>query len=89
MLVEVMSVDKIIKFATPIPRMETIATTAKLFGLPEFFVRSKVLDGSVVAVSAGRKYLVNVDKFAEYLNSSKIEQEDVTTTSIRPIAARR
>lgn len=52
-----------------IPHMETIRATAKLFGLPEHFVRQKVLDGEVVAVKAGNKYLVNVDKFAEYLNT--------------------
>lgn len=54
------------------PRMETIQKTAKLFGLPEHFVRQKVLSGEIVAVNAGRRYLVNVDKFAEYLNNNTI-----------------
>lgn len=54
---------------TPIPRMATIRDTAKLFGLPEYFIRRKVLSGEIVAVSTGRKYLVNVDRFAEYLNT--------------------
>lgn len=54
---------------TKIPHMETIKKTAKLFGLAEYFVRQKVLSGEIVAVKAGRKYLVNVDKFAEYLNT--------------------
>ncbi|MDE5993506.1 MAG: helix-turn-helix domain-containing protein [Oscillospiraceae bacterium] len=55
-----------------VPRMETIKNTAKLFGLPEHLVRQKVLSGEVVAISAGRRYLVNVDKFADYLNSNKL-----------------
>ena len=55
--------------------METIKRTAELFGLPVHFVRCKVSSGEVVAVRAGRKFLVNVDKFAEYLNSATIENE--------------
>lgn len=58
-----------------IPRMETIKKTAELFGLPVHFVRSKVSSGEVVAVRAGKRFLVNVDKFAEYLNTSTIKQE--------------
>lgn len=73
-----------------VPYMATIKETAKLFGLPEHLVRQKVLSGEVVAISAGRRYLVNVDKFAEYLNSNKLsvpdEQGEPTEhNSIRPI----
>lgn len=72
------------------PRMETIKNTAKLFGLPEHLVRQKVLNGEVVAISAGRRYLVNVDKFADYLNSNKMpapDKQDVPAEyeGIRPI----
>lgn len=59
-----------------VPQMETIKNTAKLFGLPEHLVRQKVLSGEVVAISAGRRYLVNVDKFADYLNSNKLSAPD-------------
>lgn len=51
-----------------IPRMETIRATAKLTGLPEHFIRTKVISGEIAAVKAGCKYLVNVDKLIEYLN---------------------
>ena len=51
-----------------IPRMETIKATAKLTGLPEHFIRQKVISGEIVSVKAGCKYLVNVDKLIEYLN---------------------
>ncbi len=70
-----------------VPRMETIANTAKIFGLPVYFVKTKVLKGEIVAVKAGRKTLVNVDKFAEYLNNNKIEpkQDEESTYSIKPI----
>lgn len=61
--------------ATKVPRMEGIKKTAELFGLPVHFVRSKVASGEVVAVRAGRKFLVNVDRFAEYLNTSTVQPE--------------
>lgn len=55
-----------------IPHMETIKKTAQLFGLAEHFVRQLVLSGEIVAVKAGCKYLVNVDRLAEYLNTSRV-----------------
>lgn len=55
-----------------VPRLETIKKTAEILNLPEFFVRTKVKNGEVVAIRAGRKTLVNVDKFVEYLNSATI-----------------
>ncbi len=58
--------------------MEGIRKTAELFGLPVHFVRSKVASGEVVAVRAGRKFLVNVDRFAEYLNTATVQTESGT-----------
>lgn len=52
-----------------IPRMETIKNTAKLTGLPEHFIRQKAISGEIVAVKAGNKYLINVDKLIDYLNA--------------------
>lgn len=71
-----------------IPRMRTIKETAELFGLPVHFVRQKVNDGEIVAVRAGRRFLVNVDKLAEYLNSNTIPQESKADSGIQPIALR-
>lgn len=58
------------------PRMETIANTAKILGLPEYFVRTKVKSGEIVAIRAGRKVLINVPKFIEYLNTHTLADED-------------
>lgn len=75
-----------------IPRMETIRKTAELFGLPVHFVRAKVSSGEVVAVRAGKRFLVNVDKFAEYLNTCTITEAapersyGETTPRISPIS---
>lgn len=55
-----------------IPHMESIRKTAEIFGLPVHFVRQKVNNGEIVAVRAGKRFLVNVDKLAEYLNTSTI-----------------
>ena len=66
---------------TNIPRMETIRRTAELFGLPVHFVRCKVASGEVAAVRAGRKFLVNVDRFAEYLNTSTVQPEGSSESS--------
>lgn len=55
--------------SNPIPTMKTISETAKYFGLPSHFCRRAVLDGKVIYVKAGSKYLVNVDSFASWLNT--------------------
>lgn len=65
---------------TRIPHMETIRKTAEIFGLPVHFVRTKVSSGEVVAVRAGRRFLVNVDKFAEYLNNTHVRSESGADT---------
>lgn len=72
------------------PRMETIKTTASLLNLPEHFIRQKVKNGEIVAVRAGRRFLVNVDKLVEFLNNSKLTPEPepgeaATTNRITPI----
>lgn len=68
-----------------VPHMETIKATSKLTGLPEHFIRQKVLNGEIVSVKAGSKYLVNVDKFIEYLNTSTVENEENETVSANGI----
>lgn len=70
-----------------VPHMENIKKTAEIFGLPEHFVRSKVASGEVVAVRAGKRILVNVEKFAEYLNTATITSQNnaITSTAIPKI----
>lgn len=77
-----------------VPRMETIKVTAQIFNLPVHFVRCKVASGEVVAVRAGKRFLVNVDKFAEYLNTYTISadpkgDEAAKSSRISPIDLRR
>ena len=56
-----------------VPKMLTIDGAAKEFDLPKHFIRQVVLDKRVVYVKAGRKYLINAEKFAEWLNSGEQE----------------
>lgn len=73
-----------------IPRMATINATAEMFGLSPYFVRQKVRSGEIVAVKAGSKYLVNLDKFAEYLNSNTLQSDEPQESGhcgIRPISS--
>ncbi len=77
-----------------IPRMLTIRETAELFGLPVHFVRQKVNLGEVVAVKAGRKFLVNIARFADYLNGCTVPTNQSRSTEnntlrIAPIPLRR
>lgn len=73
-----------------VPRMRTIRQTAELFGLPTHFVRQKVTNGEVVAVRAGRRFLVNIDRFAEYLNTCTVQsaQQIADSGKISPISLR-
>lgn len=71
-----------------IPQMETIKNTAKLFGLPEHFIRQKAISGEIVSVKAGCKYLINVDKLADYLNThteQPMEDTEMTHSFIKPV----
>ena len=86
--------NKILDKETKIPRMESIRRTADILGLPVHFVRAKVLSGEVVAVRAGRRFLVNVDKLVEYLNTNVLTPATDTTEAtkggrVSPIELRR
>lgn len=56
------------------PVMLTIPQTAKKLNLPIHFVRTCVLDGRAVSVRAGSKYLVNLNRFIDFLNEGDVKQ---------------
>ena len=53
--------------------MLTIKETAAYFKLSYFFVRRAVVNNKVVHVMTGKKYLVNAEKFAEWLNQGEFQ----------------
>lgn len=58
-----------------IPRMGTIAEAAGTFGLTPYFVRQLCLNRKIVFVKAGKKYLINLDRMADYLNTGGVVNE--------------
>ena len=58
-----------------VPRMTTIDETARMANVPKHFVRQLVIQNRVVHVKAGRKYLINFDRFIDYLNSGEEQAE--------------
>lgn len=52
-----------------IPKMLSIAQTAKVIGLTKHYVRQLVLQDKIKYVRSGVKYLVNVDSLINYLNN--------------------
>ena len=75
---------------TSIPTMKTIDETAALLGLPKYWVRQKVLNGEIVAVKSGKRYLVNVDKLIEYLNSNTLKPAESAASygGIKPVSVK-
>lgn len=66
-----------------IPTFETIANTAKIFGLPENMVHQLAIRGEIVAINSGRKILINVNRFSDYLDSHTLgffEEEEKEET---------
>ena len=61
------------------PRMETIRATAKLTDLPEHFIRTLCHQNQIIHVQAGKKYLINVDKFCEHLNAPQAQTTNQST----------
>lgn len=51
-----------------IPKMITLLEASELTGLSYDFLRKHCLDGTLVHIRTGRKFLLNADKLAEYLN---------------------
>ena len=69
---------------TEIPRLATLKEAAGLTGLSYGFLRQKALSGEIVAVRAGRKFLINIDRLIDYLNgesSSAYQQEETATVT--------
>lgn len=52
-----------------VPQMETISKAAEISGLSVHFIRTAVANGDIVAIRAGRKFLVNVDSLIVFLST--------------------
>ena len=57
-----------------IPRMRTIQQVAESTGFSYRHIMSLCKENRIIYVKAGAKYLVNLDRFIEYLNNGDTEQ---------------
>ncbi len=70
-----------------IPRMMTIKETAEITHLPQHFIRQLVLQKKIVFIRAGTRYLINLERLIDYLNTGDIEADEVEMLGgIRKIA---
>ena len=51
-----------------IPHMVTIDEAAEVTGISAYTIRRLVKQNKIVYIKSGTKYLVNLDRFIEYLN---------------------
>ncbi len=74
------------------PRMESIAETSKLSGIPAYTLRRWFSEGKIIGVKCGRKILLNVDRLVDFLNNnvenSYNQEENHTSGGIQPIKLR-
>ena len=51
-----------------LPRMKPIKEMVELTGLSYTYLRNLFLNNEIVHIRAGNKYLINYDRFIDYLN---------------------
>ena len=56
-----------------VPRMEKITVASAESGLSYDHIRKLCIQKKIVFIKSGAKYLINMDKFAEYLNGENHE----------------
>ena len=71
-----------------IPTMLTINETAQRSGLARHYVRQLCLQNKICHIKAGNKYLINFEKFVEFLNTGEIESPSsaYATSGIRDLS---
>ena len=55
-----------------IPIMLTINEAAELLGLAKHYIRRLCIENKICYVRTGKKYLINLEKLIEFLNSGDI-----------------
>lgn len=59
-----------------VPTMATVNETARIFGLAKHFVRRLALEGKIKHVRAGKKILINLELFKNYLYECPVEDSE-------------
>jgi len=71
---------------TNIPTMLTINETAERIGLAQHFIRQLCLQNKICYVKAGNKYIINWERFLEYLNIGETESPKPVCFGIRDLS---
>lgn len=72
------------KDSVTVPRMATLQEASELTGLSYGSLRRKALDGEIVAIRVGRKFLINVDRLIDYLNGETINENQAEAPTTVP-----
>ena len=75
----------ILEITQNIPTMLTINETAQKTGIAKYRIRKLCESGEIVSLKAGRKWLINCEKFIEFLNTNKSSQPFEESSAIRKI----
>lgn len=59
-----------------IPEMLSIKETTEKTGMSYDAIRNLCLQNKIVYIRAGAKYLINMDKFVEFLNGNEVVMDD-------------
>ena len=60
------------------PRMRTILETAEITGIPVYRIRVLCKTCQICALQCGNRWLINLDKFIEYLNTPQEAPQSVS-----------
>ena len=69
-----------------IPTMLTINQTAERVGLAKHFIRQLCLQNKICHVKAGTRYLINLERFVDYLKAGEAENSSPTSSGIRDLS---
>lgn len=64
--------------STTPPRMRTILETAQITGIAAYRIRILCKTGQICALQCGNRWLVNLDRFIEYLNAPQEAPQPVS-----------
>ena len=62
------------KIRHKVPLMLTIKETADRTGLSYHFIRQLCIENKIVYLKAGNKYLINFDRFIDFLNGDEVQE---------------
>lgn len=70
----------VIDFDSPaIPRMCSITEAVECTGLPDKLIRQLIRSGKIPYIKSGTKYLINLNRFIDYLNTGDAQHGAISS----------